>query len=260
MEGLRPSCAVKAIIVIVVSSVWFRCVDCAPTNHSVGGPTGWNLASDLHTWAASTTFHAGDNLVFSYWPTHDVLEVNQADYATCRTVNPISVHSDGKTVIQLQEGGTTRFFICGRRRHCAMGLKLEVHVLSDSDQAVSSSSPSPAPSLPNPADAPAGSGGEGSMGGRRRGGGSLGRRSPPPLPPPPPPASSGKSPPAGGHDHAPAPQVPAVDNEKSAPAPDSCHCSGVASDHTKLGSAIWAVDAGGFFLSCFLALISQHYL
>ncbi|XP_058195185.1 uclacyanin 1-like [Rhododendron vialii] len=120
--------AVKAIIVIVISSVLLRCAS-ATTNHSVGGPTGWDLASDLRAWAAATTFYAGDNLVFSYGPTHDVLEVNGADFARCRTTNPIKAYNDGETVVLLEEGGTTRYFFCGRSRHCDMGLKLEVEVL-----------------------------------------------------------------------------------------------------------------------------------
>lgn len=66
--------------------------------------------------------------VFSYGPTHDVLEVNGADFARCRTTNPIKAYNDGETVILLEEGGATMYFFCGRSRHCDMGLKLEVEV------------------------------------------------------------------------------------------------------------------------------------
>ncbi|KAH7847577.1 hypothetical protein Vadar_027745 [Vaccinium darrowii] len=119
--------AVKVIIFIVISSVLPRCAS-ATTNHSVGGPTGWDLASDLRAWAAAATFYAGDNLVFSYGPTHDVLEVNEEDFRRCRTTNPIKAYNNGETVVQLEEGGTTRYFFCGRSRHCEMGLKLEVEI------------------------------------------------------------------------------------------------------------------------------------
>lgn len=60
MEGLRPGWAVKAIVVIMMTSILFRCV--SATNHSVGDSTGWDLASDLRAWSAATTFHVGDSL------------------------------------------------------------------------------------------------------------------------------------------------------------------------------------------------------
>ena len=60
MEGLRPEWAVKAILVIIITSILIRCV--SATNHSVGGSSGWDLASDLQAWSAATTFHVGDSL------------------------------------------------------------------------------------------------------------------------------------------------------------------------------------------------------
>lgn len=66
--------------------------------------------------------------VFNYLPVHDVLEVNRTDFSICRTVNPITTHSDGKTVIHLDQPGS-RYFICGRLQYCLMGLKLQVQVL-----------------------------------------------------------------------------------------------------------------------------------
>jgi hypothetical protein len=60
MDGLRPGWAVKAIVVIILTSILFRCV--SATNHTVGGSAGWDLASDLRAWSAATTFHVGDSL------------------------------------------------------------------------------------------------------------------------------------------------------------------------------------------------------
>lgn len=81
----------------------------------------------IHNWKWDSLSING--AVFSYGPTHDVLEVNGADFARCRTTNPIKAYNDGETVVLLEEGGTTRYFFCGRSRHCDMGLKLEVEVL-----------------------------------------------------------------------------------------------------------------------------------
>ena len=58
--GLRPQWAVKAIVIIILGSILFRCVTAA--NHTVGGPSGWDLTSDLQAWTADTTFHVGDSL------------------------------------------------------------------------------------------------------------------------------------------------------------------------------------------------------
>lgn len=80
--------------------------------------------------------------VFTYTPVHDVLEVNQLEYTTCHTVNPISVHNSGDTVVPLIEPGT-RYFICGRNGHCALGLKFRVDVLPQLDANINSRTPRP---------------------------------------------------------------------------------------------------------------------
>ncbi|KAL6319767.1 hypothetical protein AAG906_036825 [Vitis piasezkii] len=174
MEGPRPVWAVKVIMVIVIASIFFRCV--SARNHTVGGPNGWDLASNLQVWSRSSTFYTGDNLVFSYTPNHDVLEVNQLDFARCRTISPLATHRDGETVVPLTNAGT-RFFICGRRGHCTRGLRLMVQVLE---------LPSAAPAFP-PAEESAASEPT-----RRE-------RAPPPgkgdkSSPPPPPAAMGAAP------------------------------------------------------------------
>ncbi|XP_023520324.1 uclacyanin 1-like [Cucurbita pepo subsp. pepo] len=126
MEALRLGWGVRVIIVMVITAIFFRCV--TATNHSVGGASGWDLNSNILTWSAATTFQVDDYLVFNYLPVHDVLEVNRTDFSICRTVNPITTHSDGKTVIHLDQPGS-RYFICGRLQYCLMGLKLQVQVL-----------------------------------------------------------------------------------------------------------------------------------
>ncbi|CAL5442546.1 unnamed protein product [Camellia sinensis] len=249
MEGLRPGWAVKAIIVIVISSVLFRCVS-ATTNHSVGGPTGWDPQSDLPAWAAAFTFYEGDNLVFRYRPTHDVLEVHEADYPTCRITDPIRAYSDGETVVQLEEGGISRYFICGRLNYCARGLKLEVQVLLRLSPPPSSSPPNPTPNPnPNGTTITPSAGGDGStIDGHRRG-----RPRPPDHgrqrhPPPPLTSNSTKSSPRHhDHDHD-RDLPPSVDDhgrnghDKCAPAPHG-QCSG-------------GVELGiGFFLRCCFCML-----
>jgi len=57
---MRPGWAVKAILVIIITSILIRCV--SATNHTVGGSSGWDLASNLQAWSSATTFHVGDFL------------------------------------------------------------------------------------------------------------------------------------------------------------------------------------------------------
>ncbi|KAJ1377396.1 Phytocyanin domain [Sesbania bispinosa] len=130
MEGLRPAWAVKAIIVIVFTSILFRCV--CGINHTVGGASGWDLRSNIQAWSSMTTFSVGDDLLFSYTPVHDVVEVNQQGYDTCTIVNALATYDSGDTVIHLKEPGN-RYFICGRMGHCQQGLKLQVQVLAQSN-------------------------------------------------------------------------------------------------------------------------------
>ncbi|KAK9199822.1 hypothetical protein WN944_015015 [Citrus x changshan-huyou] len=145
---MMPRWAVKAILLTVIISTPFSGV--SATNHTVGGPTGWDLSSNIQAWSATATFHVGDTLVFTYTPLHDVLEVNQLEYATCHTVKPISAHNSGDTVVPLIEPGN-RYFICGRNGHCASGLKFRVDVLPQLDANVTRRTPrSPHRSPPSP--------------------------------------------------------------------------------------------------------------
>ncbi|XP_027357334.1 chemocyanin-like [Abrus precatorius] len=130
MERLRPAWAVKAIIVIVFTSILFRCV--CGTNHTVGGASGWDLKSNMEAWSSTTTFNVGDDLVFSYTPVHDVVEVNTLGYDTCTVANALATYNTGDTVIHLTAPGT-RYFVCGRMGHCQQGLKLQVQVPAQSN-------------------------------------------------------------------------------------------------------------------------------
>ncbi|KAK7821149.1 uclacyanin 1 [Quercus suber] len=123
---MRPGWAVKAILVIIITSILIRCV--SATNHTVGGSSGWDLASNLQAWSSATTFHVGDFLVFTYTPVHDVLEVGKPDFEMCRVSHPLNAYRDGETVISLSSEGS-RYFICGRHGYCDMGLKLQLQVL-----------------------------------------------------------------------------------------------------------------------------------
>ncbi|KNA22266.1 hypothetical protein SOVF_035620 [Spinacia oleracea] len=138
----NPAATPKVVMLMLIMSaiLKFRCASSA-VNHVVGDSSGWDLSSNISLWSASTTFYVNDSLVFNYTPDHDVIEVVSSDFATCRITSPVSSYDDvnGQTVILLSQPGS-RYFICGRPRHCSMGLKLSVQVLYQLDQSNNTSS------------------------------------------------------------------------------------------------------------------------
>ncbi|KAJ9549308.1 hypothetical protein OSB04_021851 [Centaurea solstitialis] len=118
-------------------------------DHDVGSPSGgWDTSTDLGSWASSQTFSVGDNIVFSYAPNHNVLEVSEADYDSCSTSNAISTNALTPTTIALKEAGS-RYFICGTPGHCDQGMKVTIKTVASS-----SSSPSPTTTTPSPSTTP----------------------------------------------------------------------------------------------------------
>jgi len=57
---MRPVWAVKAMFVVVLASIFFRCV--CGANHTVGGVSGWDLESNMQDWASTESFNVGDDL------------------------------------------------------------------------------------------------------------------------------------------------------------------------------------------------------
>ncbi|KVI04170.1 uclacyanin 1-like [Cynara cardunculus var. scolymus] len=126
----------------------------AAVDYTVGAPNGgWDQSTDLQSWATSQTFSVGDNIVFQYSSTHDVLEVSESDYNSCATGSPISTSRSSPTRIALTTAGS-RYFICGISNHCSQGMKVQI-------DAAAASSPAPpqgtTPSAPSPpTDGPTG--------------------------------------------------------------------------------------------------------
>ncbi|KAI3780806.1 hypothetical protein L2E82_10797 [Cichorium intybus] len=122
-------------------------------DHTVGAPNGgWDLSTDMQTWASSQTFAVGDNLVFQYSSTHDVLEVSKANYDSCSTSNPISTNVNSPTRIPLTASGN-RYFICGIAGHCSGGMKVEITTAGTSPAPPQTTTPS-APTPPTDNSSP----------------------------------------------------------------------------------------------------------
>ncbi|CAM8947076.1 unnamed protein product [Rhodiola kirilowii] len=121
----------------------------------VGGDKGWikppaNKTNVYNNWARQTRFQVGDTVYFKY-ANDSVLVVNEADYKACNVNNPVSKHTDGNTVIELDHHGVF-YFISGNAAHCKAGQKLIIDVLADH---YDGETETPSPAL---APAPGGSG------------------------------------------------------------------------------------------------------
>ncbi|MCO5573733.1 hypothetical protein L7F22_027507 [Adiantum nelumboides] len=115
----------------------------------VGEDNGWVVGVVNYTlWTSTYTFHVGDFLEFNYLREfHNVLEVTEASYTRCHASNAMSLHTDGKTRIQLKEP-KTYYFICGVVNHCSLGQKLHVLVLSTLSSPPKGLIPMPTPHHP----------------------------------------------------------------------------------------------------------------
>lgn len=124
---------------------------CQATFWTVGDSHGWNLAVNYSQWLQGKTFKLGDVLFFSYNQSkHSVLEVSEADQATCTTADPIASYTSGNTSITLGNA-STHYYICGIPGHCLDGMTLVIKISNGSTPAPI---PAPAPSFSTPNSSP----------------------------------------------------------------------------------------------------------
>ncbi|KAK4368460.1 hypothetical protein RND71_012252 [Anisodus tanguticus] len=216
MAMLRILMSLAAIAMLLGSAM--------ATNYTVGGPGGgWDQTSDLQAWAASKSFFVGDTLIFSYAPSHSVLEVTKASFDSCEITSPIAIYTGGMTVISLASVGK-RYFICGTGGHCTVGgMKLEINTLPKASpppakpatpptatpKAPPPSTPTSAPPPSTPTSAPPST-----------------PKTPPPSTPTTPPPSKPTTPPASAPSTTPVASPPSSSpspKSSSAPSPKHAH-------------------------------------
>ncbi|XP_042506827.1 basic blue protein-like [Macadamia integrifolia] len=109
--------------------VAFLCLvlTCSATLYTVGGTSGWDVSTDLQSWAKSKTFYVGDVLLFLYTSsTYTVNEVTRNNFNGCNLARALQIYSGGNSSITLTKPGD-RFFVCGNKLYCCGGMKLQVH-------------------------------------------------------------------------------------------------------------------------------------
>ncbi|KAJ0772106.1 putative Phytocyanin domain, cupredoxin [Helianthus annuus] len=116
---------------------------CLATTYTVGDSMGWDISTDVDSWAKDKHFVVGDVLLFQYSSSHSVAEVNRDSYQGCNTTNVLQPSSsNGSTTFALTKPGD-RYFVCGNRLHCYAGMKL--HVVVDGKAAEGPIAPAPEP-------------------------------------------------------------------------------------------------------------------
>ncbi|KAF8042463.1 hypothetical protein BT93_A0941 [Corymbia citriodora subsp. variegata] len=119
MARLLPIC-----IVLFLGAV---ALTCEATTYTVGDTSGWDISTDLDTWASSKTFTVGDVLSFQYPSSDSVEEVSKDSYDNCSTTNALQTFSNGNTSVPLTRPGPW-YFISGNRLYCLGGMKLQLNV------------------------------------------------------------------------------------------------------------------------------------
>ncbi|XP_044962860.1 basic blue protein-like [Hordeum vulgare subsp. vulgare] len=91
---------------------------------TVGDSKGWTFG--VSGWERAKRIQSGDVLVFKYNPSmHNVVQVGEGDYNSCKVSGPSRTHTSGNDHIKLAPGGKA-FFICSFPGHCQQGMKIAV--------------------------------------------------------------------------------------------------------------------------------------
>ncbi|CAO2838919.1 unnamed protein product [Amaranthus hypochondriacus] len=120
-------------------------IACGATTYMVGDTAGWDISSDLDSWVADKRFVVGDVLVFQYSSSGDsVCELTKQEFTRCDTNNAARRSTSGNTTFSLTKPGD-RYFACCNQLYCLGGMKLQVHVESNSTNASPVGAPVAAP-------------------------------------------------------------------------------------------------------------------
>ncbi|MBA0761678.1 hypothetical protein Gotri_024292 [Gossypium trilobum] len=142
----------KLILLSLLAIFCFALTSHAAT-YVVGDTSGWDISTDIDSWATNKTFNVGDVLLFQYSSSHSVSEVNKESFETCNTTNSLTTFSNGNTTVTLSNAGK-RYFVCGNKLHCLGGMKLQVNVLEDDKKSATvgapEAQPQPQATIPKP--------------------------------------------------------------------------------------------------------------
>ncbi|XVF54885.1 hypothetical protein PTKIN_Ptkin05aG0216600 [Pterospermum kingtungense] len=119
------------LVLLCVLAIFCLILPSDAAMYVVGGTSGWDISTDIDSWASDKIFNVGDVLLFQYSSYHNVIEVTKQGFETCNTTDTLrTFFSNGNTTVTLSKAGS-RYFVCGSKLHCLGGMKLRVNVKED---------------------------------------------------------------------------------------------------------------------------------
>ncbi|KAE8695015.1 hypothetical protein F3Y22_tig00110747pilonHSYRG00129 [Hibiscus syriacus] len=118
------------LILLCFLSIFCFLLTSHAATYVVGETSGWDISTNIDSWASDKRFNVDDVLLFQYSSSHSVNEVAKESFETCNTTNSLRTFSNGNTTVTLPNAGT-RYFVCGNKMHCLGGMKLLVNVEDD---------------------------------------------------------------------------------------------------------------------------------
>uniref|UniRef100_A0A1D1Z367 Blue copper protein n=1 Tax=Anthurium amnicola TaxID=1678845 RepID=A0A1D1Z367_9ARAE len=142
MELLRGGAKRVSLLLAMLAAILATGKPALAAKHAVGGKEGWDVSTDLSTWASSQTLRVGDELVFKYTPgLHSVVELpGEREYKSCDMGGAVDSMNGGTSTVKLDRAGY-RYFTCGTAGHCGEGMKVKIRTLG-AKEAASQDSPS----------------------------------------------------------------------------------------------------------------------
>ncbi|KAK6156494.1 hypothetical protein DH2020_010742 [Rehmannia glutinosa] len=110
-------------------------IGCGADTYSVGNDMGWTVPpggdSAYRNWAAREDFELGDQIIFRWIGTHNVVQVTREGYDNCSATNynmTLSpVHTSSPTTFTLNSTAP-HYFICTVDSHCRLGQRVTVQI------------------------------------------------------------------------------------------------------------------------------------
>ncbi|GAA0150090.1 hypothetical protein LIER_09107 [Lithospermum erythrorhizon] len=127
MAGQKTSNIALAIVLLSMAIPGHMAA--AIHHHVVGDDKGWDISSDLATWASGRVFKVGDNIWFDKTASQESLVELESvnEFSSCDLTNPIKMYTEGINKVSL-DGEGSRYFISGDSGSCKKGLKLHINV------------------------------------------------------------------------------------------------------------------------------------
>ncbi|XP_062000576.1 mavicyanin [Rosa rugosa] len=117
----------KLLLVCGLLVLGFALTCYAATTYTVGGNSGWDISTDLPTWASDKKFVVGDVLWFQYSSSNSVNQVTKENFEGCNTTNVVKSYTGGNATVTLTRPGEW-YFVSGNKLYCLGGMKLQVPV------------------------------------------------------------------------------------------------------------------------------------